>query len=1806
MKTEEYFKSISEETEKAYEVARKARKQSKDPEQRVDIPVATDLPEKASSLVIAAQFNELEDQGVPERIRELEDKYGKNDERVAFQIAREIAEEKFLEFDERERACDAGLRVGVSYMTGGITTAPLEGIGEVKIRENDDGSKYLAVYYSGPIRSAGGTASAMSVLIADYVRIGVGLDKFKPSETVIDRYATEVEDYYNRVTAKQYNPTREETKRIAENVPVEVTGSPTEDLDVSNYKDLDRVETNKIRGGMCLVYLDGLPLKAPKIEKRIEKWGKDFGLEHWTWIKDYLDLQKEIHSSGDDEESEEKEGSKYTPSDKYLGSLTAGRPVFGHPGEKGGFRIRYGHSRTNGLAGVSFHPATMEITQRFIAIGTQLKVEYPMKGTVGTPCDTIEPPTVRLKSGEVIRVDSREKAIELEDEIDEILFLGDMLVTYGEFIENGKRLIPSPYVSEGWDKEMDRALKEKEMELGKDFSDRDPTPEEAEKISKALDIKYHPRWTHFWTDVSPGNFKELYQMLQNKEHEQKKAKKALEQAYIPHNKDLEIEKNDLKALKILLDLENDHTDKLDMVGSSEDIPKFIEEVSGLEIGKQSTHYMGGRMGRPEKAEKRTLTGKPQMLFPCGKQEGGRMRNLSAAYNQKMHGGKQGIVKENIIHNRCTECNEVTHYSFCRECDAPADPIWFCSNCFNEYSEKPEECESCGNERFQRHKKTDINVKEMMDKALDNLGMKEPPELLKSFRGMTSKHKHVEPIEKGLLREKHDLYVNKDATVRYDALDIPITHFKPREISAPIEKLKELGYSHDIEGEPLESDDQVLALRPQDIIIPESERTQPASDYFVNVANFVDDLLEQFYGLEPYYNAESKEDLIGSLVIGLAPHTSGGTVGRIIGFTKAKGMYAHPYWHAAKRRNCLPGKTKVKTNKESYKSLKDIFESGTDRKNADQTGTIEKNIDQKVVAFEEGELTTSKAIKAYKMKAPEHKLELETDSGKRLEIFPDHRMETKEGKKKGRSLEEGDQLIVNNEGQAKYEELQEIQILQSDEAYMYDIEVQDTHNFMTKNKILSSNCDGDEDAILLLMDGLLNFSRDFLPDMTGARSVTEDTRIFTKIDGVVRGREISEVVDEVLDDEGFETRSDGFEVNREFDQEVKVASFRDSGDVEFREVSALIRHKNDKQVYEVKTTRGEIKVTEDHSVFTTKGKDIEAKPVRDLEEGEAIITPSNPDLGAEGLPEEIDLFELLEDEKCYIDVPEEEIEELNPKIKEKADQRIMEKYGEHNVYRYRTGRRAAPLKFYKEVGVVPSCKVRTKSGHQSIDRKIENRPELYRLLGYLISEGALKRGDVYNTDKELISDVRNCIESLTSVTPKLKKDEREGKKLCYFVRVPETFMQALEKLGLEREKFDDKRVPSFVFGASEQYIEEFIKAYRAGDGSIYEEKGFSKLYTKSGEMAFQLAMLLRKIGFKTSAHLAGETWEVLYSEWQDKDPYWPLWDLTDEVRNALYTEGETSEEVQNYLSNYRKNNRMKTASRQKVVDLYDKGLMELRPAVEGDVAVERVKEINEIEYGDKYVYDLEVPETQNFLCGPHPIFAHNTMDAALILSTVLNPDEIDDEAWAIETVSEYPLEFYYETQEYKKPWNLDCEIEIGEDIVHSDEAFTHGFTHETVDIDDGPDQSEYVTLDEMSEKTSAQLGIGEKIAAVDEDNVAELLLQKHFLPDIRGNLRAFSKQKMRCVDCNEKFRRVPMTNQAIAPTGKTTSKCPECGGKVLLTITDGTIKKYMQPSKDIIEEYEVTPYLRQQVLMINRSLQSLFGKDQRQSGLKQFT
>jgi len=99
MHTDQYFSRVRKKTEEAYEVAEEARDQSKDPEQRIDIPVAEDLPEKASSLVVAAKFPELEDPGVAERIREPEGVSGKHAERHSFQTGSAIAKLRFHDLE---------------------------------------------------------------------------------------------------------------------------------------------------------------------------------------------------------------------------------------------------------------------------------------------------------------------------------------------------------------------------------------------------------------------------------------------------------------------------------------------------------------------------------------------------------------------------------------------------------------------------------------------------------------------------------------------------------------------------------------------------------------------------------------------------------------------------------------------------------------------------------------------------------------------------------------------------------------------------------------------------------------------------------------------------------------------------------------------------------------------------------------------------------------------------------------------------------------------------------------------------------------------------------------------------------------------------------------------------------------------------------------------------------------------------------------------------------------------------------------------------------------------------------------------------------------------------------------------------------------------------------------------------------------------------------------------------------------------------------------------------------------------------
>ena len=188
-------------------------------------------------------------------------------------------------------------------------------------------------------------------------------------------------------------------------------------------------------------------------------------------------------------------------------------------------------------------------------------------------------------------------------------------------------------------------------------------------------------------------------------------------------------------------------------------------------------------------------------------------------------------------------------------------------------------------KYEKH-----NIQQMWDEAKDNLDtyINEP---IKGVKGMISSELIPENLTKGFIRYKNNLSVFRDGTTRFDMVDISMTHFKPSEIGLSLEKAQELGYE-------VTSVEDVVELKIQDIVL-----SLQLAEQLLDTTKYIDEMLIKLYGMKPFYNCESVNDLFGQLMMGLAPHTSGAILCRIIGLADIKGHYGHPFFHEAKRRNC---------------------------------------------------------------------------------------------------------------------------------------------------------------------------------------------------------------------------------------------------------------------------------------------------------------------------------------------------------------------------------------------------------------------------------------------------------------------------------------------------------------------------------------------------------------------------------------------------------------------------------------------------------------------------------------------------------------------------------------------------------------------------------------------------------------------------------------------------------------------------------------------------------------------------------------
>ncbi|HLF06484.1 MAG TPA: DNA polymerase II large subunit, partial [Thermoplasmata archaeon] len=838
---ERYFKSLENGAEKAYRVAERARAKGFDPSTQVEVPRADDLASRVEKL--------LRIDGLAPRIRELSETNDR--ENVSILVAKETAANVLERGGDKEKALDSAVRVGLAVLTEGILVAPLDGIVAIRIIGEDD-SSYASVSYSSPIASAGGTALALSVLIADLVRRDLGIGAFHPTDAEVERWKEEV-PLYRQVVALQYLPTGPEIEAAVRGCPVCIDGEGTERSEVSGHRDLPRIGTNRLRGGACLVVANGLCHKSAKLKKHVE----NLRIDGWDFLTDILRLQT---SSAEEDRTK--------PNEKYLKDQLAGRPVLSEASRPGGFRLRYGRSRSTGIAALGVHPATMALLG-FVAVGTQLKIERPGKACAATPCDSIDGPWVLLEDGELLQLVSAAHAEALSSQVHEIVDLGDILVPFGEFAENNHPLMPAAWVEEWWSLELEKRRMPEAGDAGQEsLVARSARDSRAAVELARLGTPLHPKFTYVWHDLDAKRIIALRdRILSNARidggnlilEDGDGAKRALVDLCVAHRGNQTLRIAEPWALLAQLGLESrdrriSETRRAPPASLSSGPMDLVRALSLLDIRERAPTRIGTRMGRPEKAKERRMKPPVNLLFPL--REGAvRQRGLEEVMDQA------SILVE-VQPRRCVEHGHVTYVSKCA-CGSWSEP-----------SGPPGPVE--------------VDIATMLKQARERLGsaaVDSAAEKVKGVLALISRDKTPECLEKGLLRAARDIYVFKDGTVRFDATDVPLTHFTPREAGITVEKARELGYSADLEGRTLERDDQLLELRVQDLLMPKS-----GLDHLFKVSKFVDDLLMKLYGLDAFYDAKSPEDLIGALVVGLAPHTSGGVLARVVGSLDAKVCY----------------------------------------------------------------------------------------------------------------------------------------------------------------------------------------------------------------------------------------------------------------------------------------------------------------------------------------------------------------------------------------------------------------------------------------------------------------------------------------------------------------------------------------------------------------------------------------------------------------------------------------------------------------------------------------------------------------------------------------------------------------------------------------------------------------------------------------------------------------------------------------------------------------------------------------------------
>ena len=744
-----------------------------------------------------------------------------------------------------------GLDAALTYIAKASYSLSTPAI-NLKTQSHPDNSYHLSLVITPNTFRLNPTHAFFSLLFAEETRKHLGFQRAPPVEGL--NFRRYVEGYQEKATVVQ------SIKQTLQSLPVEII------CDLQSTPQPRPGTSHNITNDLITKFIFSIVILRNKANSKLIN---KLGISGWEWLQALPDTYK----------SSRPHPQHSTP------QISSKLP--------GSFRFILGRAPNTGFGTAGFHPTAFEVLDNLLVTGTQVKIDS-LVTVRALPVDSIEPPIVKLHNGTVLALESNKKAREVKNQITKILSYGDILISAEDLPASEEFL--EGYTIEHWADQLKSTRASTNIQdipsvdkLLTDPFHTTPSFEEALEISRRLDIPMHPHYTYSWELITLRDLIDLKtETIFNSAHPSEirfsntpRTKSILEKLLLPHT----IEDNIIIA-------ENDHTKAISYILSSihtDDVKTFtsmhdlITAQTGIQFKQKTETNVQVTIAGPEISTNRSLQPPAHSIFPVGR----------TSYSRDIIVACNTITKTELPKYLCKQCKATTPYPVCSTCRTTSTQLFHCPYCAT--SSDTTQCKKCGRAAV-RFDATPINLQQILNSAIEEAQIR-PYAPLRGIDKARGPQRKVERLEKGILRQRHNLFVFKDGTIRFSITNAPLTHFTPKMIGTDPATLRQLGYTSDVNGNQTIDENSLLVLRPQDVVIPYT-----AADYLRRTADFIDETLKKLYKIRPFYDFKNLNDLIGHLIVGISPATSIGLIGRIIGFVDASVCYAHPAWHAAKEHN----------------------------------------------------------------------------------------------------------------------------------------------------------------------------------------------------------------------------------------------------------------------------------------------------------------------------------------------------------------------------------------------------------------------------------------------------------------------------------------------------------------------------------------------------------------------------------------------------------------------------------------------------------------------------------------------------------------------------------------------------------------------------------------------------------------------------------------------------------------------------------------------------------------------------------------